>query len=258
MNYLRSASALFRLFYRQVRPFSSGQVKKIVPRGGFGRYKIASTTGKDISDSDTVNTSRQSGLITALFNRIVALFGWRNGQSHQEIENYITMDIDPPAQVRGMTALDRDAFKKTVIVPTIKVPAKQVENISRTLRKVILKIPRIKAMIQLSDDDPHKNEYKLVLINPETHGTWEKFTPEQLDKLKEHGVELTMGAVEVDLGYENWCGPDIIRAILPEEAGGFGGFSIIGHIVHLNLKESLLPFKEIIGIPYISDIRVYV
>ena len=50
-----------------------------------------------------------------------------------------------------------------------------------------------------------------------------------------------------DLTVQNWTPHDLIKAILPEGEEGVSGFSIIGHIIHLNLKEHLEPFKDVIG-----------
>ena len=38
-----------------------------------------------------------------------------------------------------------------------------------------------------------------------------------------------------------------MKAILPQEEEGVTGFSTIGHIVHLNLREHHEPYKSVIG-----------
>jgi tRNA (guanine37-N1)-methyltransferase len=43
--------------------------------------------------------------------------------------------------------------------------------------------------------------------------------------------------------FYNWY----LQAVLPEGDEGVSGFSVIGHIIHLNLKEQLAPHKAVIG-----------
>ena len=49
------------------------------------------------------------------------------------------------------------------------------------------------------------------------------------------------------LTVENWTAGDILKAILPAGEEGVSGFSTIGHIVHLNLREHHEPYKAVIG-----------
>ena len=53
----------------------------------------------------------------------------------------------------------------------------------------------------------------------------------------------------LQLDYEFWDYYDIMRAILPEDAHDEipSGFSIVGHVAHLNLREQYLPYKHLIA-----------
>jgi len=46
--------------------------------------------------------------------------------------------------------------------------------------------------------------------------------------------------------YEDWTTKNCLKAILPENVE-FSGFEQCGHIIHLNLREKLLPFRFVIG-----------
>ena len=48
------------------------------------------------------------------------------------------------------------------------------------------------------------------------------------------------------MNYVHWRLDDILGAVLPEGVT-VAGFSQIGHIVHLNLKEHLQEYKKLIG-----------
>ena len=60
------------------------------------------------------------------------------------------------------------------------------------------------------------------------------------------GFQPEFAMTEVELDYDNWDVKRCLRAVLPEELE-FSGYSQVGHIAHLNLREELLPFKKVIG-----------
>lgn len=51
----------------------------------------------------------------------------------------------------------------------------------------------------------------------------------------------------VQLTYENWSAEEILKAILPDGVPNVTGFSVVGHVAHLNLKDSHQPYKHVIG-----------
>nr|CAG4644087.1 EOG090X08TI [Lepidurus arcticus] len=65
----------------------------------------------------------------------------------------------------------------------------------------------------------------------------------------------------VTLTYDNWKAEEILRAVLPADQEGCASFSRVGHIIHLNLRDHLFPFRHLIGQVYldkIKDIRLVV
>lgn len=54
---------------------------------------------------------------------------------------------------------------------------------------------------------------------------------------------------KLNLEYEDWDYYQIITSILPEELLGEvpSGFTLSGHVAHINLREAYLPYKRIIG-----------
>lgn len=225
MNFTRRLQYLWPIIVKSnriyTRKLSFGQDIAKIESFGFGRYRVA-----------------RSSVFRALLAKLQGLVG---------VKAVPTMDLNPPLYVRGMTVLDRASFDKTVAVPTLTVPAKNVGALSKLLKKALVKIPNVRPIVQLQEDDPKYSDYKLVLIDPTTHASMDRFTEEQIAMLKDNDVSLEMGKVELEMGYKNWNAGDIIRAVLPDECGGFSGYSIIGRIVHLNLKDALLPYKTLIG-----------
>ncbi|XP_068216179.1 tRNA (guanine(37)-N1)-methyltransferase [Palaemon carinicauda] len=157
---------------------------------------------------------------------------------------YCKMDASlllPPASVKGMTTLDREAFVKKISVPFVRVKSENVHCALKCLKKLMLKIDKLKP-VQTDADNPDK---KIVLLNP--------LLVKSVDDIKKEFDEVSsQGAAdflskEITLCYENWKAEDIIKSILPENQEGAQGYSIIGHVIHLNLRDHVLPYKKLIG-----------
>lgn len=52
---------------------------------------------------------------------------------------------------------------------------------------------------------------------------------------------------KVSLEYADYTKRVVLRAILPLDFEVPGSFEQVGHIAHYNLKDELLPYKEVIG-----------
>ncbi len=59
------------------------------------------------------------------------------------------MEISPTESVRGMTELDRSRFTRAVQVPSVRLDAAQVGRSLKTLRKYLLKIDKLKPVMEL-------------------------------------------------------------------------------------------------------------
>uniref|UniRef100_A0A182LVP9 tRNA (guanine(37)-N1)-methyltransferase n=1 Tax=Anopheles culicifacies TaxID=139723 RepID=A0A182LVP9_9DIPT len=152
-------------------------------------------------------------------------------------KNMLCPDLHPPAAVRGMQQLDRAAFSKTIKVPHLLVPKdKNLNEVCRSIKKYLLKMERYKPVIT--------EEYKITL-HPMAVQKWEDLADVKLEKL-DIGSEALVWQ-EIQLCYDNWKYDEILKAVLPEDKEALSSFSKIGHIIHLNLKDHLLPYKQLIG-----------
>ena len=52
---------------------------------------------------------------------------------------------------------------------------------------------------------------------------------------------------QVELTFDNWTHKEILEAILPPNTPPIRGFTQYGHMVHVNLREEHLPYKNVIG-----------
>ena len=159
------------------------------------------------------------------------------------------MDFVPPECVRGMKELDPEAFRKTVEIPGLLIPAKSVGKIlkDKTLRKRLMKMRKLRNVAELGKD----HSEKVLLFDPRQVKCLDDFTEEERTTLNNTGVDLSsediMKMYDIELTYDNLSTEDVMKAILPVGCEAVSGFATIGHIAHLNLKEELLPFKHIIG-----------
>ena len=156
------------------------------------------------------------------------------------------MSIAPPLCVRGMAEWQPELFSTSVLIPCLRVAQEQVGAVRKPLENMSLKMVGLRP-VQTCPDFPAK---RLVLLSP-SHVTMFK------DIVKEPSAEACLSSLDItvndftvksfDLTVQNWTPHELIKAILPEGEEGVSGFSIIGHIIHLNLKEHLEPFKDVIG-----------
>lgn len=111
------------------------------------------------------------------------------------------------------------------------------------LKPYLLKMEKFKP-IQLDEAD---QQLKLVFLNPNQVSNFESFSESVKKMLLD--CNITSDCLEhrsVSFTYDNWKCHDIVAAILPPELK-FSGYSVIGNIIHVNLKEQLFAFKKIIG-----------
>ena len=150
----------------------------------------------------------------------------------------------PPPEVMGMKSLNKEAFKRDITLPAIKVPAKLCSRMVERLKDVTLKY---KNTIKRVQDIPGgaSNEVKVLLLIPEPFRD-KPLTDGDLHWIEEHDGEMTSHTITLD--YNHYSMHSILRAVLPPEVTDVpSAFESVGHIAHLNLRENHLPYKEIIG-----------
>ena len=158
-------------------------------------------------------------------------------------------NLKPPDTVRGMKVLDKEAFKRNVRVPSLKIPVKKMQTITKVLKPYLLKMRGLSNLTEFEDAESSEKDHKLVHLNPGCIQGYDSLPPSVLEDLKSCQIssgDLTFS--EIALTYENWRHHDIFEAVLPSDAEGVAGFTSVGHIVHLNLKEHLLDYKNLIGL----------
>ncbi|KAI6136397.1 Met-10+ like-protein-domain-containing protein [Pisolithus sp. B1] len=155
----------------------------------------------------------------------------------------LAMDMSPPIHRWMKDDLDRSVFQKSITVLAARIPAQETTTLlkSDVLRRYIMDVPKIRSVVW---DPSGAQGQRLVLLKVPTEAS---LSPEARIFLTEHSAELVDHTIR--LNYDYWTADDILQAVLPEEllSGSPTGFSVTGHIAHLNLNEEYLPYKKIIG-----------
>lgn len=156
----------------------------------------------------------------------------------------VSAQIWPPKHVFDMKTLDPDQFRKTINLPFVVATNEHLPTASKALKPYFLKIQNLKP-VQRFQTDQHK-----ILLNPDLVCEELSSRVKELRSKKVLVDSTTDGDFEhenFELKYENFTYHMVLRAILPPEVDSISGFSTIGHIIHLNLRENALPYKNVIG-----------
>ena len=145
----------------------------------------------------------------------------------------------PPSNVRGLTKWDPKAFEKTVTLPHIELPAQNIakKKGGQVLKQFKLKIPNFQSIIELS------KEKKKVVLDP---SAFENMSTEDREHL-ENDLQGNFGQDSYLLGHTNYPSNVLFKAIFPENVEGLSASTIVGHITYINLRDELIPYKEVIG-----------
>ncbi|OQO06231.1 hypothetical protein B0A48_08819 [Cryoendolithus antarcticus] len=167
---------------------------------------------------------------------------------------------------RSMRTLDRNSFRKVIPLHAARVPEnKNISKVRSELErsKDALHQDRLGSVFPDPDRDRAKSGTKCVLLRPgrrkeatETgdnpHDGAEVTSPplysSVLDALLEQNI-IDLVPYSLYLDYSYWTYHDIISAILPEDELGEvpSGFSQVGHVAHLNLRDEYLKYKHLVG-----------
>lgn len=134
-----------------------------------------------------------------------------------------------------MENFNRENFTKKISVPILLIQQNvNLNSVVKTLRAYLLKVQKFQAI----------RDGKIYL-NPDIV---QEYSQLPIDQLKNAGLSSAAFRFEdITLNYDNWKADELIKAIIPEGIEAQTSFSRIGHIIHLNLKDELLPFKTAIS-----------
>ncbi|XP_017778637.1 PREDICTED: tRNA (guanine(37)-N1)-methyltransferase isoform X2 [Nicrophorus vespilloides] len=149
--------------------------------------------------------------------------------------------LKPPSLVANMKVLDKELFNKEIELPYIGVADNKVSDILPKMKKYLLRVDHYKPISRLDDNI-------VLFLNPLKVGRWEDLEETDRNYLVGKNIDAHLFKFHKEvLKYNNYSAEDVLRAVLPKDKEGMASFTKIGHIVHVNLREHLLPYKNVIG-----------
>lgn len=157
-------------------------------------------------------------------------------------------DMFRPPVNRAMRTLDRSFFRKTVPITAATIFQKpDIATVRAKLTKSrdLLSLPRLNVIREVKENDVVR---KCLLLREDIKHNDSATWSNTINELVEKGT-IGLGPYTLELGYDFWTYSDIIGAILPEEEHTEipVGFTQVGHVAHLNLREQYLPYKHLIA-----------
>ncbi|KAJ5930045.1 tRNA (guanine) methyltransferase Trm5 [Penicillium verhagenii] len=153
----------------------------------------------------------------------------------------------PPVN-RAMRTLDRSFFRKTIPISAAKFfKNSEISKVRQELHKArdLLAGPRINVVRDLKEQDGVKKALLLRAdLKADDKTTW---GPTVTALVEKGNVDVT--PYDLVLDYDYWSYFEIINAILPEQEMQEipQGFTQVGHVAHLNLREQFFPYKYLIA-----------
>ncbi|KAF1808636.1 hypothetical protein P152DRAFT_462361 [Eremomyces bilateralis CBS 781.70] len=159
--------------------------------------------------------------------------------------------LRPPVN-RSMRVLDRSFFNRRIPLSAARIfNSQNISAVRNTLTKSGdgLFLPRITTIRKDPDPSLAASGRKCYLLRPSLkhndQGSWGPTVSEMVS-------QQNIGVIpyELEIGYNDWTYQEIMEAILPEEAAEGElptGFTNVGHVAHLNLREQYLPHKHLIA-----------
>ncbi|QLL33383.1 hypothetical protein HG536_0E02940 [Torulaspora globosa] len=174
----------------------------------------------------------------------------------------ISFKYKPPVD-RNMRTLDRSFFVSKVPLCVVRFPdPKNISIFSKKFKESILRVPRIPHVVKLDQAEGSRRSdgkslacdngivTKGVLLADTISSIDEartRLSPDAMSFLDETEAEIL--PYEYKMDYDFWKAEEILRAVLPEQFLDEipTGFTVVGHIAHLNLRQEFKPFAALIG-----------
>ncbi|KAG5519958.1 hypothetical protein PMAC_000235 [Pneumocystis sp. 'macacae'] len=149
-------------------------------------------------------------------------------------------DLLRPPVKRSMDVLDKNFFKKSILLSAAIVPLSLIASFRKICSADILK--NNVSII------PMDSLFKKILLKPKISPyDISRLTKKSLEFIEKHKISIIPYVLE--LNYDFWNSNDILSSILPENLLSDipCSFTQVGHIAHMNICEDYLPYKKIIG-----------
>ncbi len=209
------------------------------------------------------------------FNRAFA-----NSKTLQQLTNTLKLSTMaqtaslklPPESARGMTKFDASKFDKELTVHALEMARENVGAAKKVLAKYVLKMAKVNGVVPSASGDELKkrilldpdavkdpqvdfSEKEVELIGKLTGGApmEQVFSTEKINltfKVNDAIARSTYQLLIYLLFSQNWTPKELLDFILEDKDKNIptlSSFAIVGHVMHVNLKDYHLAQKEVIG-----------
>ncbi|CAO3627566.1 unnamed protein product [Cunninghamella echinulata] len=126
--------------------------------------------------------------------------------------------LSPPIHY-GMTILNKEAFKTSFQTFALRIPVNKIKQLQKALTNDILNLPRMHI---------------------------DSLAPENKKLIEEEGLDIVKHTITLDYSY--WTTEQILHSVIPPTVKEIpSSYTQVGHIAHMNLREELYPWKQLIG-----------
>lgn len=143
----------------------------------------------------------------------------------------------PPSN-RGMVVLDRTKFGTSMPLMMAKLQHPSlIGRLGKECPSDLLDTRGVSRVIKITEQD------RGILLNPDI-----KSKAMLSETAREMLGDSEVSPYTLELDYNYWSTEEILRSILPSELADVPtGFTVVGHIAHMNLRDQYLPYKHVIG-----------
>lgn len=147
-----------------------------------------------------------------------------------------------------------ETFEETTDFPALSVPAKKTSELRRLLKSVLFYRPKMKTIFE----DPDDSTRRILLLVKQANAD-NGVSSDCLDDpvFDQEPVKSLLADTENDCRkvvhpvrytYEEHDADELLRKILPKETKEIpSAFETVGSLIHINLRDELLPYKYWIG-----------
>ncbi|KAK7204020.1 Met-10+ like-protein-domain-containing protein [Myxozyma melibiosi] len=154
----------------------------------------------------------------------------------------------PPVN-RSMLVLDRDFFTVRVPLTALQILDPREFKAVRSLEQDLLQLHGVGNIVKRRREDGDGGTDFLILLRPGLGPGQMEGVSEKMKEYLEQHPDYPLVPYTLELGYKHWKPEEILSAVLPEDLLDEvpTGFSLTGHIAHMNLRSQYLPYKYLIG-----------
>ncbi|KAK9375372.1 Met-10+ like-protein-domain-containing protein [Lipomyces chichibuensis] len=246
------ASALIRTRPYITRALSHHQFSKLLEEARLKRYQYYRLSGYCQASLATRRSLLTGSTSSQLLRRTIGRTTYsKMSSSYGEDNFHPTPPVHRIAPTEVPDALDKSLFSVQIELAALKIDQpRELPIYRKQFKNDLLLLHSVSNIVKIEKDEGGKKVMDILLLlrNDIKLGDLSGMSEELATFLNERpGVEFLPYTLE--LGYDFWRADEILAAILPPDCLDEvpSGFTLTGHIAHMNLRDEYLPYKRIIG-----------